>query len=301
MMNFRLLLTVLVLTWVNCVGLLSAQELSTDFELLAVNWLSRPAHTPVDLWALPRTIRGQDEEPLVSDRPDFTEASSTVGLHRLQIESGYTYIRDKTVDVRNDQHVLPEALLRYGFAEGSEFRLAWRGYTFAREEGRATSAITDYDGGSDLEVGLKIELGKQCGWRPEMAVITAVTAPTGAPAFSSDQVDAIVKLLYSWEITEWLSFGSSTVHLATAELSDRHSQVAQSLSGSWKWTEQLGSYFEWFAFFPYNSDNNQPEHYLNGGFTYLFTPNFQVDWRAGFGLTEVSDNFFTGAGFVFRR
>src|SRR5687768_10953213 len=33
-------------------------------------------------------------EPLVTDRPDFTEASSTVGLGVMQLESGYTYVYD---------------------------------------------------------------------------------------------------------------------------------------------------------------------------------------------------------------
>jgi hypothetical protein len=34
------------------------------------------------------------QEPLLGDRPDFTEGSSTVGRCRLQIESGYTYYHD---------------------------------------------------------------------------------------------------------------------------------------------------------------------------------------------------------------
>lgn len=34
------------------------------------------------------------DEPLVTDRPDFTEASVTVGRGVLQIESGYTFVQD---------------------------------------------------------------------------------------------------------------------------------------------------------------------------------------------------------------
>src|SRR4051812_29697256 len=38
---------------------------------------------------------GQEhEEPLDADRPDFTEATTTVGLGRVQLETGYTYFRD---------------------------------------------------------------------------------------------------------------------------------------------------------------------------------------------------------------
>jgi hypothetical protein len=35
------------------------------------------------------------DEPLASDRPDFTESSSTVGRGIWQLESGYTFIEDR--------------------------------------------------------------------------------------------------------------------------------------------------------------------------------------------------------------
>ena len=43
---------------------------------------------------------GEDEEPegpdqIATDRPDFTEASSTVGRGRVQLESGYTFFTDR--------------------------------------------------------------------------------------------------------------------------------------------------------------------------------------------------------------
>ncbi len=50
------------------------------------------------------------EEPLVTDRPDFTEASSTVGKGRVQVELGYTYFSDKNNGVRARAHSYPEVL-----------------------------------------------------------------------------------------------------------------------------------------------------------------------------------------------
>src|SRR5690606_21949136 len=35
------------------------------------------------------------DEPLASDRPDFTEASTTVGRGVVQLEMGYTYVEDR--------------------------------------------------------------------------------------------------------------------------------------------------------------------------------------------------------------
>lgn len=65
------------------------------------------------------------EEPLESDRPDFTNTSTTVGYHKLQIEGGYTYTHAVDGDPTADRHDLPELLLRYGVAERLELRLAW--------------------------------------------------------------------------------------------------------------------------------------------------------------------------------
>src|SRR5262245_10367572 len=65
-----------------------------------------------------------EEKPIESDRPDFTEASSTVGKGRIQLEAGYTYIRDRPGSVTTHSHSYPEALLRIGaLAEWLEFRL----------------------------------------------------------------------------------------------------------------------------------------------------------------------------------
>lgn len=61
-----------------------------------------------------RAQRLASDEDLVTDRPDFTEASSVVGLGVLQIESGYTYTHDTAGTVRTQEHSYPEMLFRYG-------------------------------------------------------------------------------------------------------------------------------------------------------------------------------------------
>ncbi len=68
----------------------------------------------------------EPEKPdsIVTDRPDFTEASSTVGKGRIQLEAGYTFIRDRSGGVTTTSHSYPEALFRIGaLADWLEFRL----------------------------------------------------------------------------------------------------------------------------------------------------------------------------------
>jgi len=143
------------------------------------------------------------DAPLVTDRPDFTEASSTVGRGVAQLEIGYTFTHDDgTTDVRS--HSFPEPLLRYGVLEDwLELRLGWN-YADGTTNG------LDVSGSQDLYLGLKLRLTPQEGILPEMALIPQMTVPTGASAFSANDVLPGANLIYGWEINDFLSTAGST-------------------------------------------------------------------------------------------
>jgi hypothetical protein len=244
----------------------------------------------------------QKEEPLESDRPDFTDSSTTIGYQRIQIESGYTYTQAIAGDPAHDAHDLPELLVRYGVAERLELRFAWdEGMVFDRYTDRNSGRVVSENGSTDLDVGFKYALRKQDKWRPQSAIIVSVSAPVGSPAQSSRQVDPLVNYLYSWEFTKKLSLNCSTGCLWTAESGDHFSRFSQSASAEYELTEKLHVFNEWFAFFRRDSSDSRPQHYYDAGLTYLVTPNFQLDWRAGLGLNDAADGFFTGCGLTIRR
>jgi hypothetical protein len=243
----------------------------------------------------------EEERPLESDRPDFTEASSTVGHKTLQIEGGYTYTQAVGGDCSHNSHDLPELLIRYGVAERLELRVAWEGMVFDRATDPTTGNVLNADGCSDMDLGFKYAITRQHAWLPETALIVGVSTPTGHPDQSSRQVDAEVNFLYGWDLNEKLSLYGSTGSNTTVEQFDNLARFFQSACVGCELTNRLRVYNEWFALFPNESDDNRPEHYYDGGFTYLVTSNLQLDWRAGVGLSEVSDGFFTGCGFVIRR
>ena len=71
------------------------------------------------------------------------------------------------------------------------------------------------------------------------------------------------------------------------------------MSAGYTLTDWLGTYVEYFGFYP--SDRwTDCAHFLNGGFTFPITDNLQFDVRAGVGLNEEADDFFTGAGLAMR-
>ena len=63
---------------------------------------------------------------------------------------------------------------------------------------------------------------------------------------------------------------------------------------------KFGAYTEWFALFPHSADTARPEHYFNGGFTYLLSDDIQWDIRAGKGLNGAADDYFVGTGVSLR-
>jgi hypothetical protein len=240
-----------------------------------------------------------EEEPLATDRPDFTEASSTVGLGRTQLEFGYTYIRDEEAGVELDEHSYPELLTRVGmFAEWFEFRIAWNcahNRTLSGELARRAS------GTEDLYLGCKLALFEQNEWLPELAIVPQMTVPTGSSEFTTDEVMPGVNLLYGWDVTEWMTFAGSTQgNRALDDTGNFYDEYAQSLTVGLSLTEQIGMYNEVFGIFPHGAVETGPEYYYNGGFTYRVNNNLQFDVRAGWGLNDRAADFFAGTGGAIR-
>ncbi|HZL88507.1 MAG TPA: transporter [Pirellulaceae bacterium] len=235
------------------------------------------------------------DEPIVTDRPDFTEASVTVGRGVLQIETGYTYTFDND-GTQTIGHSYPEALFRYGmFAEWFEWRLAWN-YAHEIVDGVESA------GGEDLYLGFKLALTPQEGILPEMALVPQMTVPTGGSVFRADEVLPGVNWLYGWDINDWLATGGSTQFNRTPDdvTAQAYTQWAQSWTVNYSLTERVGAYTEWFAFFPHSADTARVEHYFDGGFTYLLSDDVQWDIRGGVGLNAAADDYFVGSGLSLR-
>jgi hypothetical protein len=245
-------------------------------------------------------------EPLVTDRPDFTESTDAVPSGYVQLEMGYTFTYDREGEDRVRSHTMPEMLWRIGLFEDFELRIGWEGYTFEESQtltetdrGRPVLRETWSQGANDLSLGFKYEYCEQDGLVPHFGVIGEITVPSGSAGFSSGDVDPEVKLLWAYDLTEWLSVAGNVNFAVPTEDGHRFFQTAASVSAAASITDALGTYVEYFGFYP-ASQHTDCAHYLNGGFTYLITNNFQVDVRAGVGLNEEAEDFFTGIGFAWR-
>ena len=242
-----------------------------------------------------------DDDLIVTDRPDFTEASSTVGLGHVQFEMGYTYGYDEAGDVEVIDHTYPETLVRIGmFADWFELRIVWTEISEISHNAGRKSRVT---GSSDMQIGAKIALTEQCGIRPEMAIIPQMNIPSGSFAFTSDEVQTGINWVYSWEVTDRFGLAGSTQ--ANRVLDDNghaYTEIAKSIAFGFGLTERLSTYFEWFALFPHSATDadNTVQHFINGGFAWLFNNDVQFDIRVGNGLTANAQDMFAGSGVSIR-
>ena len=236
------------------------------------------------------------DEALVTDRPDFTEASSVVGLGVLQIETGYTYTYDSDAGQTSKANSYPETLFRYGvLADWLELRVGWN---YGDDEVNNISS----SGSDDLYLGFKIGLTAQDGLRPEMALIPQMTVPTGSASRTNDEVLAGLNWLYSWGISDRIATGGSTQFNRSLDetTNEGYTEWAQSWTIAYSLTDRLGAYTEYFGFYPSGADTASTEHYFNGGFAVVLSNDMQFDVRAGTGLNDEADDYFVGTGLTVR-
>lgn len=248
----------------------------------------------------------EEDRPLVSDRPDFTESTETVAPGRIQIEWGYTFTYDSEQGERRRDHTAPELLIRVGLSLHVELRLGWEGYKWTSEklrvrdeQGRVFHVEDSFDGANDVTIGMKAKFFEQSGLRPHLGLIAGVSLPSGSAHLTSGDVDPELVLAWAYDITDSFALAGNVGAAAVTEDGDRFFQSSASLSAALGLSDHVGVYFEYFGLYP-NARRSDCAHSINGGMTFLMTEDFQLDARIGFGLNEEADDFFAGLGFVVR-
>jgi hypothetical protein len=131
-------------------------------------------------------LNGQQVPEIVTDRPDVTEASTVVPKDSLQIENGFTQTSDHGTGTLD----LSESLVRYGLSDRTELRFDVPNLFFRDAGGQPVSGL------SDLSFGIKQQLGPLPG-NFDVAVIAALSFPTGVKNESSHGFDPFIKLPWS--------------------------------------------------------------------------------------------------------
>jgi hypothetical protein len=252
-------------------------------------WVSLRSLALIVLSAGPLCAQGL--EPLVTDRPDFTESASAVTPGQLQLEAGYTFTQSGDVN----EHSLGEALLRIGIMKRVEGRIG-ASIAWVEQPGNDDSGL------EDPSLGIKIILTEgagQPGWRPAVAILAATTLPAGSDEVTEDTWQPGVTGAFAWDVSERLGLGANVGYTYASEAGERFDQGSASVALGVGLTERTGAYVEAFTIFP-AGEGAGDDATLNGGITYLVSNSFQLDARIGAGLTDDAPDVFVGFG-VARR
>lgn len=214
-------------------------------------------------------------QTIITDRPDQTESSSTIGKGELQIESGILYGTAKNDFFSEELLLAPTVLWRYGITKGIELRLLTE---FASVKDKLTDEKSS--GITDLQLGTKIQILKKEDVKTEIAFISHVIIPSAKDELTLDEVGTINKLSVAHDIGDTFGLG---YNIGYDYYGFGSGNLTYSLSLGIGLSDKVGIYIE-----PYGAlvEIDTHEANFNAGFTYLVQDNLQLDVSAGTGLNN---------------
>lgn len=226
---------------------------------------------------------GAAQAPIATDRPAVTDSSVVVPLGSLQAENGFT----ETVSQGLRTFDGPETWLRFGAASKTELRLIVPDYFWS------PSAPSGF---GDLAIGVKQQLGPALGGF-DVSLVLSLSLPTGASAISSHRYDPFVQLPWSRALSpKWTAAGMLSVYWL-AEQGRRNVTGETTFLLDRQLTKTWDAFLEYAGDFP---ESGTPRHLLHFGTALKLTPNQQLDFHVGVGLSAAAPSHYVGLGYSFR-
>ncbi|WGK65722.1 transporter [Croceiramulus getboli] len=233
-------------------------------------------------------------EPLITDRPDATEAPNLVQRGFLQIETGTFYEEFENGPVTQKAWTLNTMLLRYGLLDNLELRLGWD-FQEIRTEIAGTELDNIQSGLQPLLVGAKIGIADRNGFWPQIGLLGHVYLPLSA---GQDFRPETTGVDFRFSFDHSLSERSGIAYNIGMQWRDDSPEAAYvyTLAYGYGLTERLGLYAEIYGDLP---EDSSPNHSWDAGLTYLVNPDLQLDATIGSGITT-DQELLLSAGFSYR-
>jgi hypothetical protein len=228
----------------------------------------------------------QDLRSIQTDRPDQTECPFITPVNYFQIENGFNYEK-----IKPDSKTIatPIILTKFGINEHLELRLITE---FTMEENNSDKI----SGMNPVLIGFKSRLFEEKGFIPTTSFIGHLSIPKLA---SSDLKATYYSPEFRFTMQHTISSRQTISYNLGAEWSGitLEPTFIYTLTTGYSFTEKVGGYIEFFGFIP---QITKPDHRFDGGLTYLFNPNHQLDISAGLGLSKISPEYYAGLGYSYR-
>ncbi|MBU4537017.1 MAG: transporter [Weeksellaceae bacterium] len=226
------------------------------------------------------------QESIETDRPDQTESASLTPKNFIQIESGFLY--EKTGDY-SEKFSHPNILWKYGINDHFEVRMITE--LSSEKLGNET-----FSGMMPLTFGFKAKLTEEKNVLPKISFIGHLTAnKLSSKHFETTYIAPSFKFLFQHTLSEKWRMGYNLGADWNGETPD--ATAVYTLSAAYTVTERLGAFAEVFGFL---NKYRKADHSLHGGFTYLISNDLQLDASSGFGISEISPDYFISCGVSYR-
>lgn len=225
--------------------------------------------------------------PIDTDRPDLTDATTTVPRGHVQFEGGFTSQRSRDALTALSG---PELLVRIGLFSRAELRI---GQNYRSVETAPGAWVSGLD---DIQLGTKIRLFDQ-GALPAVSFEAFTSFTSGADGIGAPRSLPGAALLFQQTSDGPWSAG---VELEVARGAVSGASGFTSVSIQYQVTPRVQGYGEWYQLQPDLSVAFR-QHYVDVGILVALTNDLQVDARVGLGLNHDADRSYFGFGFAIRR
>ncbi len=221
---------------------------------------------------------------LVTDRPDATEASSTVGKGILQIETGGWYESFEENNIKSENYTYNTTLVRYGILDHLELRMGWD-FTEGTTKINGNKLNNVSSGFSPLLLGVKVDIAEEKGAMPEIALIGHVFPLfTASQDYRPESTGIDFRFSFSHTLSEKSSLG---YNLGAAWGNDSpEASAIYTIAYGYSISDTFGLYAELYGDFP---EDHSANHYWDAGLTYLVSNNLQLDAYVGTSITKGQD------------
>lgn len=232
-------------------------------------------------------IFAQDIPEIITDRPDQTESAAIVPEGSLQVETGIVFSQIKVEgifsDININEYSIAGTLLRYGL--NSSFELRAGGGFFNTD----ADPLFSESGLGDFIIGAKYLLPVR---NIDMALLAHLALPIGNETYSPEKIEPELVLSAAKDLSENISLGIN--------FGGNWDSVIEEVS--FFYTAALGfGLNEKFGTFVEVYGNLKDElHNFDAGFTFLTSPNVQLDASAGINLNGENTTWFLSSGISFR-
>ncbi len=234
---------------------------------------------------------------LVTDRPDFTESAEVVGPWVFQFEGGASVSGESPDGISVRSFGMPFALVRLGIAKKLELRFGTDG--FLRETTKVLGQTARVSGMADVGIGAKLKLFDEGGTRPNLAIIPAVSLPSGSPEFTSSGYDPSINFAWAKSLPKGFGLGGNVKFQSSTEGEGRFFQHAVSFSLGHGLFGDTAAYWEVYQIGPMSKDGDDLWMF-DAGLTHAVSDNAQLDFSVGRSLSPTTPNWFVGVGFAIR-